>query len=352
MLVNVAVTLLLVNAAPPAGDPSAEVDRLMRREMKSRHIPGAVVAVVHRGKVVKRTAYGLANVELGARCRIDNVFEIGSVTKQFTATLVMMLVEDGRVKLDQSVKDLLPAAPDLWKGITVRHLLGHTSGLRNINDLKGFELREKLDGKSFVDRLKSEPLEFEPGEKYAYRNTGYALAGYIVERVCGKPYWEVLRDRIFLPLKMASSGDRAPEKILRGRSAGYEWEAGKLVNRGGDLTDIFAAGAIASTVGDLIKWNAAIDSCKLLKKQSIEAMHVRGTLSDGKKTNYGLGWGVGEYRGVRLISHGGSTAGFSASISKFVDQDVTVIVLTNLGTPNNATDLARAVAAEYVKFPQ
>jgi D-alanyl-D-alanine carboxypeptidase len=348
----VILTTLFLVAAGMTSAESARVDKMIGREMSARHIPGAVVAVVKAGQVVKEAAYGFANVELGVKCKRDTIFEIGSVTKQLTATLVMQLDEEGMLGLDQPVRDILPGAPASWAGITVRHLLSHTSGLRNINDIEGFELRVKLDAARFVGRLGREPLEFAPGEKYAYRNTGYALAGYLIEKVCKKSYWVVLKERILVPLGMNSTRERSPETIIKGRCAGYEWKDGRLWNRDSDLTDISAAGAVASNLPDLLKWNAAIDGGRLLKKESMKAMWTPGRLSDGKQTQYGLGWGVGVYRGERLMSHGGSTAGFSASISKFVDKKLTVIVLTNLGTLNNATDLARMIAAEYVKFPQ
>ena len=341
--------------AAPALAAVAQADRaddLVRVDMASHHIPGATLAVVQDGKVVKQGAYGLANVELGVKTKLNTLFEIGSVTKQFTATLIMMLVEAGKLDLDAPVGALLPKAPAAWEGITLRKLLGHTSGLKNINDLPGFELHENLTSAKFVERLGSQPLEFKPGDKYAYRNTGYALAGYVVESICGKPYWQVLRERIFEPLGMSASRDRDPRAIVHARSSGYEWVDGKLFNRGTNLTDISSAGAILSNIPDLIKWNAAIDSGRLLEKENLALMWTAGRLNNGKPTGYGLGWGVGAYRGEKLISHGGSTAGFSASICKFVDRKLTVIVLTNCETLNNAGDLARAIAGLYIEFPK
>jgi CubicO group peptidase (beta-lactamase class C family) len=327
------------------------VDDLVKREMKTRRIQGAVVGVIQNGKVVKKRTYGFANIELGVKMRVDSVFEIGSITKQFTATLIMMGVEEGKLRLDQPISDILPGLPEAWKPITVRHLLGHMSGLKNINDLPNYGIYDELDYAKFIAGLKDLPLEFEPGTRYAYRNTGYCLAGYIIEQLWHKPYWEVLNERIFKPLKMTRSEARNPRKIIKNRVAGYSIEKDTLVNRGTNLTDISSAGAIASNLDDLIKWNTAIDNGKLLKPESQNQMWTSNTLTDGKLTNYGLGWGINTYRGVRLISHGGSTAGFSASISKFVDQKITVIVLTNCETLNNATDIARAIAGVYIQFP-
>jgi CubicO group peptidase (beta-lactamase class C family) len=349
---------LLLRALPLAmialtADARADrVDDLVNSEMGARHIMGAALAVVKDGRVVKEHAYGLANVELGVKANIDTVFEIGSVTKQFTATLIMMLAEEGKLSLDSPLSTLLPGTPDAWAGITLGHMLGHTSGLVNYTDLPGFEVWEGLDSPKFVAKLATHPLEFKPGDKYEYCNSGYALAGYVIERLCGKPYRQVLRERIFEPLGMAASGDRDPRQIVPGRAAGYDWVDGRLVNRSGDITELGGAGAIASTVPDLVKWNSAVDSCRLLKPESRETMWTSGVLNDGKPTGYGLGWRIGEHRGERLISHSGSTSGFSAAIEKFVDRNVTVIVLTNCETLNNATEIARKVAEEFVKFKQ
>ena len=336
-----------------AADARADrVDDLVRSEMDARHIMGAALAVVKDGKLVKQRAYGLANVELGVKTTMDTVFEIGSVTKQFTATLVMMLAEEGKLSLDSPLSTLLRGTPDIWAGITLRHILSHTSGLVSFTDLPGFEVWQNLDSAKFVAKLAVHPLAFKPGEKFEYCNTGYVLAGYAIERLTGKPYRQVLRERIFQPLGMTAAGDRDPREIVKGRASGYDWVAGRLVNRSGDLSELGGAGAIACTVPDLVKWNEAIDSGKLVMPESLKAMWTPGALNDGRPTGYGLGWRIGEYRGERLIAHSGSTSGFSASLEKFVDRNVTVIVLTNCETLNNATELARKVAALFIEFPK
>src|SRR6185503_2891549 len=209
----------------------------------------------------------------------------------------------------------------------IRHLLTHTSGIRNYTGLPGFEVTKKLDAQKFVATIGAEPLETKPGEAFKYCNSGYNLAGYIIEKVTGKTYWEVLRARILEPLNMRATTSRDLKPILENRADGYELENGKLINRDSDLTDVFAAGAIVSTVGDMLKWNAALDSGKLLSDASRAAMWTPFTLNSGVKYPYGFGWRLDDHKGRRTIWHSGSTAGFTASLLRFPDEKLAIIVL-------------------------
>jgi len=311
--------------------------------MAARHIPGLALAVVRDGKVVRTGAYGLANLEWGIPATVDTAFEIGSVQKQITATAAMMLVEEGRVSLDESVTRYLPEAPEAWKPVTVRHLLTHTSGIPSYTDLSGFEMTEKLDRKAFIARLAKHPLSFPAGTKYYYNNSGYSLLGHIVAEVSGQAYWDFLRARILSPLGMASTRPRDPLDVIPKRAAGYEWKDGKHRNRDYDLTDVFSAGALVSTVGDLAKWDAALESGKLVKRSTLEQMWTPHVLPSGEALKYGFGWGLGEADGRRFVSHGGSTSGFSAVIRHYLDPRVTLIVLTNIETEDAALDVAKVV---------
>ena len=338
---------MLFAAAFAAAD---KVDDIVRKEMAARKVQGAVLAVVKDGNVVKKAAYGYANIENNVKTKLDSVFEIGSITKQFTATLIMKLVEEGKLDLDRPVIEYMPGIPQEWKEITLRHLLSHQSGLKNVNDIEGLSIFDNVDYAKFIKRLSAHPLEFTPGTKYAYRNTGYCFAGYIIQHVTKRSYWDYLSDTIFKPLKMNSSQPRDPSAIIKNRVAGYDIVDGKIQNRGTHLTDINAAGAIASTVLDLILWNEAVDKNKIISPTSQQLMWTPNKLSDGKPTRYGLGWIITEYRGAKLITHGGSTSGFSAVIQKYVDHGVTIIVLTNCETLNTAAFIAQEVAPEYVAF--
>jgi CubicO group peptidase (beta-lactamase class C family) len=338
--------LILCGVVPAYAD---QVDDFVRAQMRERHIPGVSVVVVKNGRVVKTSGYGLANVELNVPATKDTVFEIGSVTKQMTAAAIMLLVEEGKIDLDASIGTYLSTAPKIWSKVTVRNLLTHTSGVKSYTAIgSGFELSKRMKRDEFVKAIGAYPLDFEPGSNYNYSNSGYNLLGFIIETVSGKSYWDFMRERIFQPLGMNQTANRDPQFIVPNRADGYEWENGKLVGRDYDLTDVFSAGAIVSTAPDLAKWDAALRGETLLKKTSINQMWTPFILSDGKSNPYGFGFNVAEFRGHRLISHGGQTAGFAANISRYVTDDLTVIVLTNLGDQGLGGVIARGVAKIYL----
>jgi D-alanyl-D-alanine carboxypeptidase len=323
------------------------VDDYVREQMRRRHIPGLALAVVRDGKLIKERGYGLANVELNVPVTPETVFEIGSITKQITAAAVMLLVEEGKVGLDDPLSKHLPDTPEAWAGVTVRHLLTHTSGLKNYTGLKGFELTERLKRDEFVRRVAAHPPAFKPGDAHSYGNTNYSLLGYVIESASGKSYWEFVGGRIFRPLGMASTADRDPRNIVMNRADGYEWENGKLVGRDYDLTDVFSAGAIVSTVRDLVKWEAALSGGRVLKPASLEESWRPVRLNSGKTHPYGLGWYVETLRDRRVVRHTGQTAGFAASLARYPDDKLVVIVLTNIGTLGAAGRVGQGVAKLY-----
>ena len=325
-----------------------DVDEYVRRVLGERHIPGAAVAVIKNGKIVKVEGYGLASVEFNIPATKDTVFEIGSISKQMTAAAILLLVEEGKINLDKKISKYLSATPDSWKNVSVRNLLTHTSGIKSYTALGGFELSKRYSRDDFIKTLGVEPLDFETGSRYSYSNSGYNLLGFIIETVSGKSYWDFMRERIFKPLGMNQTADRDPRYIIRNRATGYEWENGALVGRDYDLTDVFSAGAIVSTVTDLAKWDAAWRDGKFLRKETKTLAWTPVTLTDGKPYPYGFGWRLAEIRGHKLIAHSGQTAGFGASISRFVDDDLTVIALTNLGESGMGTLLAQGVAKLYI----
>lgn len=324
------------------------VDDYVLEQMRLRHVPGLALTVVKDGKVIKERGYGLANVELDVPVTPETVFEIGSVSKQITAAAVMLLVEEGKLSLDDKISKHLPGTPDAWSAVTVRHLLTHTSGIRNYTGLPGFALSERLKREDFIRRIGAHPLAFAPGEQHSYGNTNYNLLGHIIESVSGRTYWQFVRERIFNPLGMSATADRDPRFIIKHRAEGYEWEGGALVGRDYDLTDVFSAGAIISTVRDLVKWDAALEGEKLLKRSSLEQIWTPTRLADGRTHPYGLGWYVEDVRGVRRVRHNGQTAGFAASIARYREDRLTVIVLCNLGTIGLAGRINVGVAKHYL----
>ena len=224
-----------------------QVDNFIRKTLDERNIPGASVAVIKHGKIIKAGGYGLASVEFDIAATKETVFEIGSVSKQLTAAGIILLVEDGKVNLDEKISKYLPNTPDSWKNVTVRNLLTHTAGIKSYSSIaEGFELSRRNKVESFIKLLSTYPLDFETGTDYVYSNTGYSLLSYIIESASGKSYWDFMRERIFNPLGMTKTADRDPQYIIKNRATGYEWRGNKLIGRDGNLTDLSGAGAIVS----------------------------------------------------------------------------------------------------------
>ena len=337
--------LLMVGATSGRTD---EVDQLINPEMAAHRIPGLALTIARNGACIKTSAYGFANLELNVPVTSDTVFEIGSVTKQFTAAAILLLAQDGKLNVEEKINRYLGFTPPTWRDITIRHLLSHTSGLKSYTGLKGFELTRHLTEAEFITAIGTYPLEFEPGASWKYSNTGYNLLGYIIQNASGKSYWDFLGDRILRPLSMGSTTNRLPALIIPHRAAGYEQTNLVWVNRDYDLTDVFSAGAMISTVGDLAKWNAALDGDELLNAKSKAAMWQPAVLKNGKSTQYGFGWRIEEFEGHRNIGHGGSTSGFSATIQRFPDEKLAIIILSNTDE-QIATTLARKLAHLYFK---
>jgi D-alanyl-D-alanine carboxypeptidase len=322
------------------------IDEYMAEQMQLHRIPGAALLVIHTNETVKRIGYGIATLEWKTPVTPETAFEIGSVTKQFTAACVLVLAQEGKLSVDDPIEKHLHGTPETWHAITIRHLLTHTSGLVSYTGLDGFELRRHLTQEQFIRALAGHPLEFQPGHSWKYCNTGFNLLGFIIENISGKDYWTFLGERILGPLGMRSTTNRTPALIIANRAAGYEQTNHVCINRDYDLTDVFSAGAIISTVDDLARWSRSLDTGKLLNPATRKDMWTPARLSDGSSTKYGFGWRIDEVEGHPNIGHGGSTSGFSASIQRFPNDALAVILLTNTDE-QIATTLARKIATFY-----
>lgn len=346
----VLATLLLFCASSSV--QADQVDEYVAVQMRQLHIPGLALAVVRDGQIAKIRAYGLANVELNAPVTEDTVFELGSVTKQFTAAAILLLVEEGKIGLDEPIKKYLAGVPDAWSAVTVRHLLTHSSGIQNYLGVPGLPdaahaapSHDEMN-RIFFERLQ---LEFQPGETWSYSNSGYLLLGSIIEKASGKSYWEFLNECIFQPLGMSVTRSSEPRAIIPHRASGYEWTQNHFENRPALTANAYAAGSIVSTVRDMAKWDAALYIEKLLKTSSLRQAWTPQRTSGGATApfNYGFGWFVDTYHGHRVIAHSGGTPGFSSIIHRFVDDRLTVIVLTN-HTDRVIDHLAIDIAGLYV----
>jgi D-alanyl-D-alanine carboxypeptidase len=307
-----------------------KTDAYVTAEMKRRSIPGLALAVIRHGKVIKMRGYGLANVELGVPVHPDTVFDLASVTKQFTATAILLLTEEGKVRLDDQISRYFPNTPEAWKLITVRHLLTHTAGFSGPgSEFKTLPERRNYTTAQMFKSATEDLMSFAAGEQWRYSNAGYFLLGMIIEKASGQSYREFVTERFFRPLNMAATSVPNQWAIIKNRADGYTLRDGELVhNRRPAHIELPSSGGILSTVKDLVKWDATLESGKLVKRSSLEQMWTAVRLNDSTTHPYGFGWFVDERRGHRLISHAGSTG---TEYSRYPDAGLTVIVLSNLG---------------------
>lgn len=336
-----ALVLLLTTAVAVQAD---KVDDYVKAQMERQHVPGVSVVVIKDGKIVKSEGYGLANVELNVPATPQTVYKIGSVSKQFIASGIMLLVQDGKLSLDDSITKFLDSAPETWKPITVRHLLTHTSGI--LREAPGFDPLKIQSDAEVIKTAYSMPLRFTPGEKYEYCNVGYFTLAEIITKVSGKPWPDFLQERVFKPLGMNATRTTNMSEMVPNRANGYVWRNGKLQNAG-ILFALRPSGALLSTVLDLAKWEAALESGTLLKPTTLEQMWTPVKLNNGKTHPYGFGWELDPLRNHKQINHGGSLPGFRAQLARFVDDKVTVIVLTN-GDNANAGGITQGIANFYI----
>jgi D-alanyl-D-alanine carboxypeptidase len=342
------LSLLLLQVVIPSAF-SAEVDAVVEAYMKERHIPGLSLAVVKEGKVVLAKGYGFANVEHKVPAKAETVYQSGSTGKQFTATAVMMLVEEGKLGLNDKINKHLKGTPETWRDITIRHLLTHTSGIKTYSP-SDIDFRRDYSEEELVKKAASLPLDFvPPGAKWKYSNTGYVLLGIIIHKAAGEFYGDYLRRRVFEPLGMDTARIISEADIIAHRAAGYTLINGQLKNQAwvSPALNTTADGSLYLTVLDMARWDAALYTEKLLKKGSLTQMWTPVKTLDGKTNPYGFGWAVHEIKGRQVVEHGGVWQGFAAQIIRYPNDKLTVIVLTNL-TQGNPGKLAVQVADVYL----
>jgi len=320
---------------------AAKADAYVQSWARDGQFRGSVI-VAKDGKPVFRKAYGLANEEWDIANTPETKFRLGSITKQFTAAAILQLAEKGKLKLDDPVKSHYPDAPAAWDKVTIHHLLNHTSGIKSYTGLPGFmekRVREKMTPPEIVKLTQDMPLEFEPGEKFAYNNTGYVLLGAIIEKVSGLSYAAYLQENVFGPLGMSESGYDSDTAIIKRRATGY---TGGKNSAFIDMSLPHAAGSLFSTVDDLVKWSPA----KVISAESFAKMKTPG------KQKYGYGIIIDEVKGHAFHGHGGGINGFNTSLMRFPDDGLVVAVLCNQnsGAPDRiARDLGRLYFGDDVQ---
>ena len=335
--------LLLLQLAAAQNGLESSIDQFIRAEMERQKIPGVSLAVVRDGKPMLVKGYGFANLEHQVPVKPETIFQSGSVGKQFTATAIMLLVEEGKIGLDEKISKYLGEVPEGWKNITIRHLLSHTGGMTDYP--RDFDFRKDYSEDDLLKRSKEVPVAFAPGEKWAYSNLGYVTLGIIINKVSGKFYGDFLQERVFKPLGMTTARIISEADIVPNRAAGYRLDKGELKNQGwvSPSLNTTADGALYLTVHDMMKWDEALRSGKILKKASLEEMWSPVKLNSGLTHPYGFGWAVRSVNGHRRVEHGGAWQGFKAHIARYLDDNLTVIVFANLSQANQER-LANGVA--------
>ena len=357
------------------------VDFYVADQLKKQNIPGLSLAVVRSGRIIKASGYGLAHIELNVPATPETVYQLASVTKPFTASAIMLLVGEGKVQLADPIAKYWEIAPPAWNNITVRHLLAMTTGIRDylLNQPANEHSDVKYNFERMLGLVSNLPLDFQPGEKYSYSNSNFILLAMIIEKVTGKSYDAFLAERVFGPLGMTATRRDNPDDVISNRAGLYDWRDNKFNNapflnptlwNNGD-------GGVLSTVIDLAKWDAALygntilsaidpriekATAKKSKQQDIfrsvclfscarinnmrETMWTPGRLNNGKTPSYGLGWQTGLLRGHRWVGHSGGRPGTAANIKRFLDDELTVIVLAN--ACGKAADISLHIAGMYI----
>ncbi|WGV24709.1 serine hydrolase domain-containing protein [Halotia branconii] len=297
----------------------------------------------------------MANIEHFVAATEHTVYEIASIGKTFTATLMMMLVEAKVISLDEAIANYLDDLPLAWQSVTVKHILSHQSGIPSYTDASNYWEITRLDlsKPEILALVRDLPLKFQPGEFSAYDNTGYYLLGLMLEQITGQFYEDLLRDRIFLPLGMNATGMNNPQNIVSHRAAGYRLLNHKLINKPYYSPSVtYSAGGQLSSIADMAKWEQALNNATLLKQSTLDLMWTPHPPSQGnnwEKLKYvaGLGWWIFNYDDRRVVGHNGSILGFASNITRFIDDHITVILLCNLDKISRPDAIAKKIAGYY-----
>ena len=331
------------------------VEFIGKQAIEIDKVVGLGIGVASGDETLVNKGFGLANVELNVPATANTVYRIGSITKEFTAAAVLLLVEDREISLDGVLTEYLPGYPKQGDSVTIRQLLQHTSGVPDFTRLTNYRRERPLDvsREQVLDRFQKLPLEFQPGERHRYCNSGYFLLGLVVEEVSGKSFREFVEQRLFRKLGMRRSYCDSSSLIIPQRAAGYTRWRGKLRNAPHiSLSQTIGAGNVATTTTDLILWQRGLVTHRLLRIESADLMTTRGKLKNGKSFNYGCGLRIESVAKQKVIQHGGAISGFRSHLAYYPDSELTVAVVANCDHANAkkiADRIARYILSENEK---
>ena len=338
------VLLLIPKTDLHAQSFESSVDSLLNNIFRPEG-PGAVFMVAKDGEPVYRKAFGKANLELNVGMTPNNVFQIGSMTKQFTAVGILILEEEEKLSLQDDIRTYISDFPIQGESITISHLLNHTSGIKDFTKMKTIMqiARKDLSPIELIDFFKNEPVEFSAGEKFDYNNSGYVVLGYIIEQVSGMSYENFIEQKIFNQLGMADSRYASDRELIKNRAYGYHDRGGYTNKMWVSLNIPYASGSLMSTVDDMLIWQNALNSEQLLNHETLQKAFTPGTLANGENNTYGFGWHLKEWNGEPVREHGGSIFGFKSMGVYLPDQDIYVVGFSNCDC-NSPTVVTREIA--------
>ncbi|HEY6621224.1 MAG TPA: serine hydrolase domain-containing protein [Steroidobacteraceae bacterium] len=340
---------LLLSCLTKAAPSADAVAKVVRAEMEKQHIPGLALLVSRNGVPIREEGFGLASLEFNVPVKPETVFQSGSMGKQFTATAVMLLVEEGKIGLDDPLPKYFDNGPAWWKNVTIRELLSHTAGFTDYP--KDFDLRKDYTEDELLKVVEGIPPAYPPGTSWAYSNMGYVTLGILIHKVSGQYFGDYLQARVFKPVGMSTTRIISEADIIPNRAAGYRLENGQIKNQEwvSPSANSTADGSLYFTILDLAKWDAALYTEKVLKESSKREMWTVATLRDGKPNpgSYGFAWFVDSRGGHRLVGHGGRWQGFTTHIARYMDDGLTIVILTNQGNCD-AQRIVDELAAIYL----
>jgi len=324
---------------------NAKIDKLILAELKDKNAPGGVFMVAKNGKPIYKKAFGKANLELNTDLQTDYVFQLGSMTKQFTAIAILILEEQGKLNVHDAVSKYIPDYP-LGDKITIHHLLTHTSGIKDFTKMKSLKeiAQKEMTPQMMVDFFKNEPAEFASGEKFEYNNSGYVLLGYIIELISKEKYEDFIKKYIFQKVGMNQSQYASDRKIVLKRADGYHKKETEYVNKTIiNFSVPFSSGALMSNLDDMLKWQNALNQNVLLNAESTKKAFSKYKLNNGEEFSYGYGWHLRDINGIPTREHGGSIFGFKTMAVYIPNEDIYVVGFTNCDC-NSPTKLVQNIA--------
>lgn len=323
----------------------SQIDQLILKEFSNPKEPGGAFLVFKSGEVLYKKAFGLANLELGVKMTPEQVFQIGSMTKQFTAVAILMLEEQGKLNVEDPISNYIPDYPN-GENIQISHLLSHTSGIKDFTKMKAIAdiANTVISPREMLDFFKNEPVDFSPGEAFKYNNSGYVVLGYIIEQVSNQTYEEFIQEHIFDKLHMTNSTYASDRQIIPNRAYGYHQKSYGFVNKTSISYSIpYASGSLMSTLEDMLKWQNALNQNQVLQPENLEKAFTKQHLNDGEQIEYGYGWHLKEWGDTQVREHGGSIFGFKSMGVYIPETDIYVVGFSNCDC-HSPTQLVRDIA--------